>query len=300
MLEVLYIAGMGRSGSTLLSRLLDAGDDTVALGELMRLRPATDVCSCGEDAQRCAFWGPAFSRPGARMPELGPLSQQINKKVLAPWVASGNARLRRLSGRDGHLRRYRHSLTEFLSNVESVVGNRALIDKSLSPYHLAVLAEMPDVRLRVIHLTRDPRAVAHSLNRTATETAGQNYFGAGWFWTARFYTGRHVLTEAVIRTRELMAARVKYEDLARDPISTIANLRRALELPEATEISIDDETTQLPQSHLFSANRMRFQQGPIRIRVDDAWTTGSSRAQNSAVALATAPLMVRYGYGRAG
>lgn len=57
--KVLYIAGYGRSGSSILSRLLGAHADIVSLGEFGRLAGvvgATVTCSCGETTEQCEFW----------------------------------------------------------------------------------------------------------------------------------------------------------------------------------------------------------------------------------------------------
>ena len=295
MLHVLYIGGVGRSGSTLLSRLLDAGDDAVALGELMRLRPEQDLCSCGEIATACPVWGSAWSDDPAAC-DLHPLAQAVNRKVLAPWVATGSTRLRDLSGRSGDAARYREALRQVLARTASVVGDRWLVDKSMSPYHLAVLAELPEVDLRVAHLVRDPRGFAHSVGRSAEETRGQPSFQAGPSWAGRHWLARHLLTEAVVRTRHLRSARVRYEDLARDPEEEITALRARLGLAPEPGFAEEDGAVQLDPPHLINANRMRFEQGSIQIRTDDAWQRRGPRPDHRALEVVTAPLAHRYGY----
>lgn len=62
--KVLYIAGYGRSGSSILSRLLGAHPDVVSLGEFGRLSAsasATVTCSCGEATEHCEFWRAAVA-----------------------------------------------------------------------------------------------------------------------------------------------------------------------------------------------------------------------------------------------
>ncbi|HAN27176.1 MAG TPA: hypothetical protein DCP75_05555 [Haliea salexigens] len=63
--KVLYIAGYGRSGSSILSRLLGAHADIVSLGEFGRLSVvanATVKCSCGETTEHCEFWRAAAAK----------------------------------------------------------------------------------------------------------------------------------------------------------------------------------------------------------------------------------------------
>src|SRR6056297_870811 len=62
--EVIYIAGLGHSGSTLLNFLCSTGGPGVSLGEIsLVLRDrhrigAESPCSCGAPAPECPFWGP--------------------------------------------------------------------------------------------------------------------------------------------------------------------------------------------------------------------------------------------------
>ena len=57
---IVYIAGSGRSGSTLLERVIGAIPGQVNVGELIDLprRVAVDdeICGCGEPFSRCPFW----------------------------------------------------------------------------------------------------------------------------------------------------------------------------------------------------------------------------------------------------
>ena len=55
-LSLIYISGYGRSGSTLLSALLDRHPNVWVLGEAMAFFRANARCLCGEQLDRCEFW----------------------------------------------------------------------------------------------------------------------------------------------------------------------------------------------------------------------------------------------------
>ena len=60
-IKVLYISGSGRSGSTLLSRLLGEIDGFINAGEaarylFARYQPRDLPCGCGKAVQDCPFW----------------------------------------------------------------------------------------------------------------------------------------------------------------------------------------------------------------------------------------------------
>ena len=59
-MTVLYLMGMGRSGSTLLDILVGSHPDAVGTGELASLVGAgwshAERCACGLPASECPFW----------------------------------------------------------------------------------------------------------------------------------------------------------------------------------------------------------------------------------------------------
>src|SRR5205814_5658195 len=64
--RVLYLAGTGRSGSTLLARILDRADGVFAAGELRYVwqRGVLEdrLCGCGEPFSSCPFWTEVMDR----------------------------------------------------------------------------------------------------------------------------------------------------------------------------------------------------------------------------------------------
>src|SRR3954453_3027262 len=64
----LFIAGSGRSGSTLVERILGGIPGTVNVGELLdlprRVAPRDERCGCGEVFSACPFW----TAVGERLP----------------------------------------------------------------------------------------------------------------------------------------------------------------------------------------------------------------------------------------
>ncbi|MBT8240919.1 MAG: sulfotransferase, partial [Acidimicrobiia bacterium] len=57
---VLFIGGLGRSGSTLIERLLNEYPDVFAIGESVHIWERglrdNELCGCGVPFDRCVFW----------------------------------------------------------------------------------------------------------------------------------------------------------------------------------------------------------------------------------------------------
>ena len=63
--KVLYIAGSGRSGSTILDNILGQIEGFFPVGEFVYVwnRLANDgICSCGSRFRACELWGPVLER----------------------------------------------------------------------------------------------------------------------------------------------------------------------------------------------------------------------------------------------
>ena len=87
-MKVLYVAGYGRSGTTLLDRSLGQTNGVLSLGELaLAGRVAADeshTCSCGEELTKCSLWREIPSFPPVPSEHLGlllPVPRMKRKRV---------------------------------------------------------------------------------------------------------------------------------------------------------------------------------------------------------------------------
>jgi hypothetical protein len=92
--------------------------------------------------------------------------------------------------------------------------------------------------------------------------------------------------------------RVRYEDFAADPRRW---LERILEFagrkPTEQDLAfVTDGQARLGVGHSVAGNPMRFEQGPIKVRLDSAWREKMDPRARSIVTRLTRPLMRSYGY----
>jgi hypothetical protein len=303
--KVLYIAGVGRSGSTLLERVLGAVPGSVNLGEVNALFSRVAVqdqrCGCGEAFSRCAFWGEVgevafggWREVSARIAHLQPrvVRQRHVPRLLGGW---GPAAYRRELEEyvDTHARLYRAAA--------QVAGAEVVVDASKSTAQLCALHGRGGLDLRVLNLVRDARGVAHSWEKAdLVKAASRTGEPMGTYrppqlavlWSAL------QLECAWLGATSEHATRVRYEDLVAAPRPTV---RRALaELGLATtETGLDHvgaHSVTLGASHGVAGSRTRFTHGRIDLALDDVWRTGlAPRARRTVTAL-TLPQLVSYGY----
>lgn len=293
---VLYVVGKGRSGSTLLDRLLGQLDGFFSTGELSRLWDWGVVrgypCSCGRSVWECAVWGEVLDRLDVD-PTDGPRLAELTRWALA-WprlpvlLASDDA-----SRRNSRLRSYATVAADLYRAIVEVTGARVVVDSSKWPAHPGLLGFVDGVAPRGLHLTRDPRGVAFSYLRR--KPTGGRQPPMPRFHPAHSATSwlvRNALAEVVRRRTAAPIHHVRYEDLADRPDDVLEGLR---ELVAPTD-TLQDGTVGAVDEHLLGGNPDRFDRGPLEIRPDDEWRESMPRRDALVVSGIALPLMGRYGY----
>lgn len=303
-MRVLYIAGHGRSGSTLLEKILAQVDGLVAVGELRQIWKrgfAEDhLCGCGEAFSACRFWASVTARARDLSPGFDPreglrLQKSVDRTRRVPRLLTA----RRGSAFGREVTAYAAQLGALYEAVAAESSGAVVIDSSKDPSMLFVLRHVPGIDLRVVHLVRDSRAVAFSWQRKKVwESRGgeELYFdvytaGAA----AREWTWRNLLA-SLARRRAAACMVLRYEDLVADPAGATA---RVLELVGRTA-SLDfigEEGAVLDRPvHSVSGNPLRFGQGAVTIRPDSEWLAALPRRDRAVATAYSWPLLLAYGY----
>ncbi|HEX4817066.1 MAG TPA: sulfotransferase [Nonomuraea sp.] len=281
--RVVYLGGLGRSGSTLLQRLLAELPGVVALGEVVHLWErgvlAGERCGCGAAFPVCAFWRQVGERA------FGGWSRRLAERVLA---------LRQRVDRTRRIGRITHpDLAEYVRSyrmVYSAAGAPVVIDSSKHA-SLACCLAAAGVDVHVVHVVRDPRAVARSWARAVLRPEdGRPMTRWSPVRTAVHWTAQNAALELLAR-RGTRVTMVRYEDLVAEPGPVLAGLARELGLGAAGFPFLDGHTAWLGPSHTVSGNPMRFHVGRVELRRDD-----SRGSCGGVVGALTWPLRARYGY----
>lgn len=300
-LRVVYIVGKGRSGSTLLDDVLGTLPGTVSTGELWTLwdadfafRPGY-TCACGRQIHECPVWRPAVERvigkglPEDRLAAMDRLQARVRSWPRVPELLLGRR------GRDARL--YATCMGRLYAGLAEATGATTIIDSSKWPAHVGLLGMVPGVEPWLLHLVRDPRAVAHSYRRHKAHPGQPDLPRFGPVHTALSWAARNVTVEAV--KAKVAAERqflLRYEDFAASPRSTIASLGTWLGVDAADSAFVDDRTVRLADTHLVGGNPRRFERGEVTIRPDDEWRDGARPVSRAVVTSMTSPLLRRYGY----
>ncbi len=307
--RVLYLGGLGRSGSTLIERLLGELPGVCAVGEVVHMwrRGVVEgeLCGCGKPFGECPFW------------------QLVGKAAFGGWDRVDIGRVTALQGAVDRTRfvpllaapvrrpAFRQALDEYLSYylriyaaITEASGCSFIVDSSKHASLAFCLGRCQDLDLRIVHVVRDSRAVAYSwakkVNRPdaaavsymtsyspATSAAQWNVQNGAMHLLAR--TGTPIL-------------RVRYEDAVRAPEAALRDIAAFAGLATSSAAlgflggAGGDRWAELSAAHTASGNPMRFTTGRIAIRRDEEWRAAMPAAQRRMVTALTLPLLSIYGY----
>ena len=304
-MKVLYIVGVGRSGSTLLERMLGAVPGSVNAGELdaifSRVATQDQLCGCGVPFSACPFWEAvgdrAFGGWSAVTPRMTHLQPRVVRQRHLPRLATGIAAAA-----------FRRELAEYLDvhhrlyeAIAAVAGAEVVVDASKSTAQLCALRRIEGLDLRVLNLVRDSRGVAHSWNK-ADIRKPQSRDGAmmGTYTPHRLAVlwATLQLESAVLGAVAPYAARLRYEDLVARPRPTLERALRGIGLPpsDTALAHVADSSVTLGPSHGVAGSRTRYTAGRIELQLDDAWRATLPPTSRRVVTAVTLPQLVGYGY----
>lgn len=297
--RVLYIGGTGRSGSTLLAGVLASYEGLVPVGELRYLWDRglhqNQLCACRQPFRSCPFWtevvADAFgSFAAADRLDVAGWSAALDRLRFVPALASPRLRTARFRS---ILAEYGDALSLLYRSITSISGARAVVDSSKDPSYAFVLHALRSFDLSIVHLIRDSRAVAHSFTRARVRP--EIHWRVEYMKcrsplrTALFWDGNHALFELLGRG-EPGYLRLRYEDFVSAPGP------RAAEVASLVDGGPPVLRTGGGWAHSISGNPVRFEQRPVKIRLDDEWRTRLDAKERLVVTVVTAPLLRRYGY----
>ena len=301
--KVLYVVGLGRSGSTILSNSLGQIGDCFSAGELNFIWRHNVIenrlCGCGRPFRECPVWTrvmeEAFGgmdgvdpREMMRLQSSGTRTRHIPLMLAPRGERVLKERLEKLLINYGRL----------YEAIGSVTGSRVIVDSSKEPAHGYAMSLVPGVDFRVVHLIRDPRAAAYSWLKKKPQPDSEEIEHMVRFSPAKssaLWDSWNASAEALWRRTPEKYLRLRYEDFVADPRKS---LERILEFVGVTaELPLTGEReVMLGVSHTVSGNPNRFETGAVELRPDREWMDNMQPHHRALVTALTLLLLRRYGY----
>lgn len=301
-LRVVYLAGSGHTGSTLLAMMADAHPAIASVGEIaikpkIRRRGADGEqnCSCGSVIAACPFWNDVSARVQGRNLSFGVgqwtndyrfdnpiLHRLFTRDSSQPLIRAFRRWAERsLPGYRERTRRIDRVNAAFVRAVLESTGAQVFFDTTKGPMRLSRILAIPEFDVRVVTLVRDVRAYAASARRR-----GKSLTGAAETWKKDQLVIRSLVASLSQDRRMLL----RYEDLCADPKTTLGRLWEFCGVQR-----LDLPTRVFSQQHHVLGNNMRMA-GPIEIRLDERWRREMAADDQSAVLRIAGSLNREFGY----
>ena len=302
--HVLYLAGSGRSGTTVVNNILGQLPGCFAAGELRYLWERgvgqDHPCGCGRPFSEC----PRLDRrdeagPGRRHP-----ARRGGGRAKAA-AAAAHARLpvlllRRAAGRPpcrstpttAHIARLYRAIAD-------ETGASVVIDSSKLPPYGLLLSQLPGITLSVLHVVRDPRATAWSWRRVKAsrdrDDAGLMHRHETWK-SSSLWTLWNLLSAFLWRAGSPQVCRVRYEDFVRAPQETMAAVARMIGADPDDLPFVAPDRVQLSPTHSVAGNPNRHDTGVVQVRADVEWQSAMPARDQALVSALTLPGLAVFGY----
>ncbi len=305
---VLYIAGTGRSGSTLLASILGEVDGIFAAGEVRYLwqrgLAESRLCGCGVPVRDCPVWSAVLSHGGhldepERMDGVVALLKRTGRIRNLPAILAGHVWPGINPARSASTARDRAALGELYAAIAEATGSRVIVDSSKLPAYANVLTATPGIDLRIIHLIRDPRGAAHSWSsrKPLTDGAARTHMEqigpakSAVLWDLWNLSGGLLFSGSPDRY-----LRLRYEDFIANPQAAVRHILSMVGMEDAQLPFVGGSEAVTSFNHSVAGNPDRLLHGLIRLRPDDRWRTAMARRDQRLVSAITLPLLLHYGY----
>ena len=300
--KVVYIAGSGRSGSTLLDGVLGQGPGFFPAGELRSIwtwgaKPSAR-CGCGEPFRDCAFWADVFREAFGSLdclnhPERFPHGfPELHRRDIARLVLP-----LRSASFERAVAAHAANLQALYASIARVSGCRGIIDSSKRFEYAYLLSAVAGIDLYVVHLVRDSRAVTSSELKWEARKYGGTYREPTKLLARRAlaWSGNQLFSE-LLRARDVKYLLMRYEDFAIQPKAALDRVGRFIGEDVSDLPFVGEASMEFSANHAAIGNPVRFHQGRIDIRLDEAWRERMKPADKHLVTALTWPLLRRYGY----
>jgi sulfotransferase family protein len=298
--RVLFLGGLGRSGTTLVERILGRLPGVVGLGEVVHLwqRGLRDGerCGCGEPFHACQFWQALGETAFGGWHKLDVrrilhLQRTVERTRHIPRLAFGH-------GEPG-VSEYAGYYRRIYAAAAALTGAALVVDSSKHSALAWCLSHDRLLDLRVVHMVRDARGVAYSWTKRVArpESTGEEM--------TRYRPGRsallwnvHNAALALLARRGVPVMRLPYERFVADPTQGVRAIAAfaGLDMPTLDLGFLSPAGVALELCHSAAGNPMRFTAGTVPLRHDDAWRHELPPRHRRLVATICAPLLAAYGY----
>ncbi len=300
MKNIIYIAGYGRSGSTLLERILGSNDYLFGLGEVKfifdSLINGNSFCSCGKKVQNCDYWGKVIKETGLEdndvikgFEKMRKESEYFHTLIFKLFNSDQKRYIKLIDDLYNNIIKYASPETKYI-----IDSSKTARDSFFRPFILS-----KEFNVKIIHLIRDGRGCMWSnikgSNRKMEKGLDPNLkfpsLRTSISWTlANLSPHLYYMTH-----KRDNYIRVKYENLVEYPKKTLEDIGDYLSVDLTEQINMLENQKVIPLGHQLAGNRLRKKR-KIILKNDNEWKEKLNLYNRVIFGLFSWPLALKYNY----
>jgi hypothetical protein len=282
-INLIYLASIGRSGSTLLESMLGAHSQIATCGEIHiwpheiaqgGVRP----CSCGQSILSCPFWVEMRQRLDPLQQAYPPIHhfrEQHNAGKTIRWerlqeivqnpVSRQTAQQIQQFGQNNDAV-FRSFLDLMQSQLEREI--HWLVDSSKDPYRLLWLIRSNLFNIKVLHIVKNPRAFIYSVTKDVQDPSLKQVYVAAkqsMKWSIENYLISQIAQHHLTSSDYYL---VNYEKLAAEPTKTFQAICQMIGCEFEPQAITNFRQGSV---HTIAGNPMRYETRGIVL--DERWKT---------------------------
>lgn len=286
---------MGRSGGTLLGRILGNTAEAIYVGELRFFWEKGIIqnyeCSCNDRFSNCQFWSAVVNKYKKEVPleNIEKISRELEQiEKLKNFYTLKKIKKNHII-ENPLLRKYLDLNEKLYESIVDISGKNIIVESSRIPGRLLALSLLDKFELFPIHLIRDPRGVMNSLINQDLRNYG----------VVKHSDLRRILEWNVNTVYSLKAMRelntdrnfyIRYENFVRYPAKVLKELEEFLGYTFDYKEENGTVSVNLDSGHLFSGNESRFKTGLTKVTEDLKWKKQLRLQKKILIGATTLPL----------
>ncbi len=278
-LNIIYLMGAGRSGTTILASLLNANNNIVTVGEMHQFLEHiihNKKCSCGSLLNTCKVWSPItkdyFNQNKEELIKLQKYLEKIesHKRIPISFFKSD--------------KKYIKFQEEIFSKIHKKHQSRYYLDSAKYISRALQLKKSNKLKIKIIYVVRDVRGVINSFSKQVQ--TNKNPLATIIYYIIINFFGQ---LSAWIYKKDVL--KIKYEDLIENSSQTIAKISDFLEEDLSDIIDVVEKEKFIEVPHIIGGNRLKSEKR-IKLRKDLAWKKNLTRAKQIIYYFLSLPFML--------
>ncbi|TYC15659.1 hypothetical protein ES677_04775 [Bizionia gelidisalsuginis] len=274
-MNLIYLLGAGRSGTTLIATVLNSNASITTIGEMHQFYEYLEddkKCSCEKPLNKCKFWCETYT-----CLDLKPVEISHNRKLVK--IKEGHRNIPALLFKKKEDQEYLNTQTPIFECLKKNTETPWLLDSSKYVARYLLLKRSKKIKIKGIYVIRDVRGVINSFGKQVQTTKSP-------IATIIYYTLINLFAQLVCWL-DKDVIKLKYEDFVDNPEKALDYILKNT-INEEASVQLDNE---FDMPHIIGGNRMKSNK-QIIIKKDLNWKKTIPRNKQLLYYFLTFPLMI--------